>query len=322
MKAVIFDGGKVVLKLDHPMPSPEGDEALVRVTLAGICNTDLEITKGYMDFKGVLGHEFVGVVQRGVGRGAALAGRRVVGEINIGCGVCGPCLGGFMTHCAGRDVLGILAKDGAMAEYLTLPADNLIEVPDGVSDEEAVFTEPLAAAFEILEQVHIMPTDRVLVMGDGKLGLLCAMALATTSAEVAILGHHESKLSIARARGIRTFTDAGDAGGRIYDIVVEATGSAKGISAALALVKPRGTVVLKSTVAQGAALNLAPVVIDEITVVGSRCGPFEPALRALAAQAVDVRPLIGGVYKIDEAAEAFKAARTRGTIKVILDLRG
>lgn len=321
MRAVYFDGALMV-KTDYPVPEPAADEALVRVRLAGICNTDIEIMKGYMDFKGVLGHEFVGVVERGTGRAASLAGRRVVGEINIGCGRCSACHAGFTTHCAGRDVLGILAKDGAMADYLTLPAGNLIEVPDGVSDEEAVFTEPLAAAFEIMEQVHVKPTDRVLVMGDGKLGLLCAMALASTRAEISVLGHHQHKLSIVSNLGLTTYTRPEDAGGRAYDIVIEATGSAKGLGTALSLVRPRGTVVLKSTVAASAELNLAPIVIDEITVVGSRCGPFRPALRAMASGAVDVMPLLGGIYRIEDSIKAFDAAKQRGALKILIDLRG
>ncbi len=321
MRALLFDG-VLNVKSGYPVPVPAAGEALVRVRVAGICNTDLEITRGYMDFKGVLGHEFVGVVERGEGRASALAGRRVVGEINIGCGSCHACLAGFATHCARRDVLGILAKDGAMADYLTLPAGNLIEVPEGVSDEEAVFTEPLAAAFEIIEQVHVRPTARVLVMGDGKLGLLCAMALATTRAEVSVLGHHAHKLAIASRLGMATYTLPEDAGGRSYDIVIEATGSAGGLGTALGLVRPRGTVVLKSTVAASADMNLAPIVIDEITVVGSRCGPFQPALRAIASGAVDVMPLLGGIYRIEDSLEAFSAASGRDALKILIDLRG
>lgn len=321
MKAVVFDGG-LGFTSGYPMPEPEDGEALVRVLMAGICNTDLEIIKGYMGFKGVLGHEFVGVVERVAGvAGSGLEGKRVVGEINLACGRCDSCRAGLETHCASRSVLGILAKDGAMAEYLTMPARNLIAVPDGMKDDEAVFTEPLSAAFEIMEQVHVWPTARVLVMGDGKLGLLCAMALVTTQAEVVLLGRHESKLAIARRRGIRTITNPDEAGGRSWDIVVEATGSAEGFGMALGLVRPRGTVVLKSTVASGVSINLAPVVIDEITVIGSRCGPFHPALRAISGGVVDVLPMISGIYKFEDAGSAFMHATAKGSLKILLDFR-
>lgn len=320
MKAVVFDDD-LKLVTDHPKPAPGLGEALVRVSMAGVCNTDLELMKGYMGFSGVLGHEFVGVVEQAPGEYAHLTGKRVVGEINLYCGSCATCLAGMPIHCPERSVLGILGKDGAMAEFLTLPARNLHVVPDEVSDMEAVFTEPLAAALEILEQVHIRPTDRVLVMGDGKLGLLCALALRLTQCDITLLGKHEEKLAIAAAQGVRTMQLYGLAPERVYDVVVEATGSQDGFMDALGFVRPRGTIVLKSTVARGAELNLAPVVIDEITVTGSRCGPFAPALRALAQKLVEVTSLISASYPVDDALAAFEQARAKCIMKVLLDFQ-
>jgi threonine dehydrogenase-like Zn-dependent dehydrogenase len=323
LKAIVFDGELRAVR-DHPAPEALANEALVKVLLAGICDTDLEITRGYMGFRGVLGHEFVGVVEKA--RDRHLIGQRVVGEINCGCGLCGYCLAGLRSHCPGRKVLGISGKDGALAEYLSLPLENLHTVPENVPDEEAVFTEPLAAAFEITEQVHVRPTDRVLVMGDGKLGLLAAMVLGLSSNDVSLLGKHEHKLGIARARNIKTMLlgdlPLGDLKKRkIYDTVVEATGSAGGLELAMGLVKPRGNIVLKSTVAEGKEMNLAPLVIDEVTVTGSRCGPFGPALGALARGLVEVRPLITGIFPFERAEEAFKKAGQRGSLKVLVDFR-
>jgi threonine dehydrogenase-like Zn-dependent dehydrogenase len=320
MKAVLFDGELRFVE-DHPVPEPAGDEALLRVLMAGVCRTDLEIIKGYMGFRGVLGHEFVAVVEKAGGKAGGLVGRRVVGEINCGCGTCEVCLGGGFskTHCPDRTVLGISGRDGALAEYLTLPVKNLLQVPRDVTDEEAVFTEPLAAAFQILNQVHIRPTDRVLVMGDGKLGLLIALAL--TGASPTLLGKHADNLKIAGERGIETVLLKDMQKKREYDVVVEATGSAEGFPTALGLVRPTGTVVLKSTAEAGGNINLAPLVIDEVTVVGSRCGPFGPALRALSSGRVDVRPLITGIYGFGEARLAFDYAMKRGALKTIVDFR-
>jgi threonine dehydrogenase-like Zn-dependent dehydrogenase len=317
MKAVVFDK-ELKLVTNHPVPSRKGDEVLVGVSLAGICNTDLELMKGYMGFSGVFGHEFVGVVEEAPEGQGDFAGKRVTGEINLYCGECATCRAGMPTHCPNRSVLGILNKDGAMAEYLTLPARNLHVVPDGVPDEEAVFTEPLAAAFEILEQVHLRPTDRALVMGDGKLGLLCAQVLGLSQAAVTLLGKHPDKLSIATARGVGAALLNEFKAGREFDVVVEATGTAEGFRSALGYVRPRGTIVLKSTVAQAAELNLAPVVIDEISVVGSRCGPFEPALRSLEKKLIDVRPMISAVYPVDDALAAFEHAKRKGVLKVLV----
>lgn len=320
MKAVIFDG-ELKFREDYPNPLPGEGEALVRVLLSGICNTDLELMRGYRSFRGVLGHEFVGVVETVRGGTEDLTGKRVVGEINFGCGRCGYCRKGMKEHCPERAVLGIAGRDGAMAEYVTLPAENLHEVPESLSEEEAVFAEPLAAAFEVIGQVHLRPTDSVLVMGDGKLGLLIALLLRLSHVDLTLLGRHESKLRIARDEGIRTVRPDGLEGTGGYDVVVEATGSPQGFEAALALVRPRGTVILKSTVAENTPLDLAPVVVNEIHVVGSRCGPFAPALRALAGGFIDVSPLVTAVYPFGKAGEAFRKAAERDSLKVMLDFR-
>jgi len=320
MKAVLF-GDKLDFVEDHPLPEPRENEALIRVSLAGICNTDLEIMKGYSGFRGVIGHEFVGVVEETNGSDRGLTGRRVVGEINCGCGRCSYCLRGLKNHCPHRRVLGILGKDGAMAEYITLPVENLLEVPEGIADEEAVFTEPLAAAFGITSRVHVRPTDRVLVMGDGKLGLLCCLVLKLLQSDMTLVGRHEDKLRVARRLNIKAVLLDDIEMVRDYDTVIEATGSAGGLETALRLVRPQGTVVLKSTVAGGRELNLSSLVVDEITVAGSRCGPFGPALRALAGRDIDVRPLITGVFPFERAEEAFKRAEEPGSLKVMIDFR-
>jgi threonine dehydrogenase-like Zn-dependent dehydrogenase len=317
MKAIIWDK-KLRYVNDYPVPAPADGEALVRIRMAGICNTDLEITKGYMGFAGVLGHEFVGIVEKVEGPFRHLAGKRVVGDINCVCGKCAYCLGDMKTHCASRTTLGIAGRDGAFAEYMTVPVENLLKVPHNVPDGEAVFTEPLAAAFEITDQVHIKPTDRVLVMGDGKLGLLSAFVLTLTQARVTLTGKHEDKLKIARDRQIEAVTLESVSNDRAYDVVIEATGTAEGIAQALALVKPRGTIVLKSTVAVSKEINLTPVVVDEIKVIGSRCGPFEPALRALSKGLIDVKPLITATYPIEKAMEAFERAKDKNSLKVLI----
>ena len=317
MKALVW--GKALRYVeDYPKPVPANGEALVRIRMAGICNTDLEITKGYMGFKGVPGHEFVGVVENIQGPLSHLTGKRVVGEINCVCGKCTFCVGNMKTHCPARTTLGIAGRDGAFAEYMTIPVENLLAVPETISDEEAVFAEPLAAAFEITDQVHVKPTDRVLVMGDGKLGLLSAFVLSLTQARVTLTGKHEDKLKIARDRQIEAVPLQDLNEDRVYDIVVEATGTAEGIAQALSLVKPRGTIVLKSTVAESKEINLTPVVVDEIKVIGSRCGPFKPALKALASGRINVKPLITAIYPLEKAMEAFERARDKSSLKVLV----
>lgn len=318
MKAVVFDG-ELRTVTDRPVPEPARNEAVIRTRLAGICTTDLEIIRGYRGFKGVLGHEFVGIVEEVNGDAPHLSGRRVVGEINCGCGTCECCRKGLKRHCPNRVTLGISGKDGALAEYVTLPVDNLYEVPRAVRDEEAVFAEPLAAAFEIIEQVHIKPTDNILVIGDGKLGLLAVLVLTMTQARVILGGRHEAKLSIARNQGV-TAAEIKDLPKRkIYDVVVEATGAPEGFELALDYVKPMGTIILKTTAAEGKTINLAPVVVDEVRVVGSRCGPFEPALRALSEKRIRVGPLISGIYGFSRIGEAFEKAEKATSLKVLVD---
>jgi threonine dehydrogenase-like Zn-dependent dehydrogenase len=318
MKAIIFDG-ELKFVNDYPVPEPGKGEVLIKVHLAGICNTDLEIIKGYMNFRGIMGHEFVGVVEKVVGDDHGFMGKRVVGEINCGCGVCEFCRGGLKRHCPARTTLGIEGRNGALAEYLMLPMDNLFKVPESVKDEEAVFTEPLAAAYEILEQIHVKSTDRVLVMGDGKLGLLVALVLHWSKARVVLAGKHEKKLTIARDQGVPTMVLKDLVAKKVFDIVVEATGSPEGLETAFLYVKPRGTIVLKTTVAEGTNMNLAPIVVDEIHVVGSRCGPFEPALRALSEKRIRVGPLISGIFSFSRAAEAFEKAKEKDSLKVLID---
>ena len=321
MKALFFDGLMFHLIDNYKAPSPRENEALIRVLMAGICGTDMEIMKGYKGFKGVPGHEFVGVVEKVIGRYSNLVGKRVVGEINLGCGACEFCLRGIEKHCLERIALGIAGKDGVFAEYVTLPLKNLWEVPDRLSDEEVVFTEPLAAAFEVMEQVHVKPTGKVLVLGDGKLGLLVALVLSRSGSNVTVAGKHDAKLDIARQQKIRTKRADELSKRKAYEIVIEATGSAEGLDLALDLVKPQGTIVLKSTIAEEKELNLTRAVIDEVTIVGSRCGPFPPALAALASGRIDVRPLISAVYPFNEAMKAFERAGEKDTVKVLLDFK-
>lgn len=314
MRALHWDGRRLRLEERYAAPCVHDGFALVRVRLAGICSTDLQIFKGYMDFAGVPGHEFVGEVTEGP---SELTGKRVVGEINFACGTCDTCHSGMPRHCPTRQVMGILNADGSFAEYLAVPVANLHVVPDTVADEEAVFTEPLAAAFEILEQVSVPPSAEVVVFGDGKLGLLCAQVLHQTGARVTLVGKHADKLGLLGGLGLRTslMADWRPSGA---DIVVEATGSEGGLALAMQTVRPRGTLVLKSTLAAHHRLSLAPLVINEVTVVGSRCGVFGPALDALAQRRVRVSPLIDKVYPLSEGLEAAQHAARPGVRKVLL----
>lgn len=331
MRALVYGAQGLVLERDYPQPQPGEGEALIRVVQVGICNTDLEITRGYKGFQGVLGHEFVGMVEAIQGldtraRYSHLLGQRVVGEINIPCrgAQCWYCRQEIYSHCPRRAALGIVDRDGAFADYLTLPIENLHLVPDEVSDEEAVFVEPLAANFEMLEQVHITPGTRMLVLGDGKMGQLAAQALALSGGEVWMAGKHEEKLALARKRGITTLTVAKAERlvqeGERLDLLVECTGSEQGLDMALCLVRPRGTIVLKSTVAEKGALDLSRIVVNEIRVQGSRCGPFEPALRALCQKRIEVLPLISARYAFEDAVEAFHQAEQKGMLKVLLKM--
>lgn len=313
MRAVLWDGSAVRV-VDRPAPEATDALAVVRVAVAGICNTDIELLAGYMGFRGVLGHEFTGTVIAGP---PAWRGRRVVGEINFACERCECCRRGLQRHCPHRQVMGIVDADGAFAEMVAVPVGNLHAVPDGVPDEAAVFAEPLAAAFEILAQVEVQPGTTAVVLGDGKLGLLVAQVLHQAGACVRAVGHHEHKLAILRRRGIDAVTEA-QWDGSAADLVVESTGSAAGLRLALAATRPRGILVLKSTVAGQTTADLAPLVINEITVIGSRCGAFPPALRALETGSVDVCSLIAARFPLAAAVAALRQAGAAGVLKVLL----
>ena len=314
MRALWLEDRHLRLREDVARPSVDG-EALVRVLMAGICNTDVELTRGYYPYVGVPGHEFVGVVEGGPPH---LSGRRVVGEINAACGHCEACNASRRTHCDHRTVLGIIARNGAFAEYLTLPAENLHVVPDSIPNDEAVFVEPLAAALEIQEQVRITPDDRVLLVGDGKLGQLIAQSVALTGCRLLALGRHRSKLDLLARRGIETAEVVPE--GRRFDIAIDCTGNAEGFAIARKALRPRGTLVMKSTYAGDLTVNASSLVVDEITLIGSRCGPFAPALRLLESRAVDVRPLIRSTFPLAEGVAAFAEAQKPGALKVLLQI--
>lgn len=314
MKGVWLEERRLRLRDDLPLPDPPPGEALVRVLAAGICNTDLELVRGYYPYTGVLGHEFAGEVVSDGG----LAGQRVVGEINAVCGDCRACRAGRRSHCERRTVLGIVNRHGAFAEYLTLPVENLHVIPDGVATETAVFTEPLAAALEIQEQVAIGPGMGVLVVGDGKLGQLVAQTLALTGCDLGVAGRHDAKLELLRRRGIATVAPDSITAGA-FDVAVECTGNPGGFGLAQRALRPRGTLVMKSTYADRLTLDASAVVVNELTLVGSRCGPFPKALALLAAGVVDVSPLVSARYSLERALEAFDHARRPGALKVLLE---
>lgn len=334
MNALRYENHKLSV-VDLPKPSAEG-EAIVRVTLSGICNTDLEIARGYAGFEGTLGHEFVGVLESvsearvsarafsdqsepSLTAGLLTRGQRVVGEINAGCGHCELCLAGDSRHCPRRTVLGIVRRDGAHAEFLKLPVVNLLPVPDEIPDERAVFTEPLAAACGILERATITEDTRVAVIGDGKLGLLCAQVLATTGARLVVFGKHQHKLAIVARRGIETITiDKAKMRKREFDVVVEASGSPTGFELALELLHPRGVLLLKSTFHGATKMDMARLVVDEISVVGSRCGRFAPALELLKSGAVDVESLVSEEFALTDGVRAMERAAEAGMLKVLL----
>jgi len=316
MKALIYDG-TVRLDTKHPVPERKSFEVLIRVLKAGICRTDLEIIKGYLDFKGILGHEFVGVVQEGPD--SNLLGKRVVGEINISCGKCIYCLRGLRSHCRNRSALGIQNRNGVFAEYVCLPIENIHAVPDAVSDDQAIFVEPLAAALSILNQVHVRPEESVIILGDGKLGILCAQVIKMSGAQVLAVGKHLEKLAILGKRGIRTCT-VDELSREKADIVVECTGAPSGFRAAFDLIHPRGTIVLKSTYAAHPKVDLSPIVINEITVVGSRCGSFPPAIRFLEQNAIDTESLISKRFPLGRGFAALRAAKESDVLKVVLDI--
>lgn len=330
MRALVLND-QLTFNPNYPAPPPTAGEAIVRVTCAGVCNTDIELQRGYFGFRGVPGHEFVGVVESLVPYSAGAAqvaandigtvvniGDRVVGEIN-----CVPCESTSRNYFERaqdptRNTLGIDRRDGAFADLVSLPIANLLRVPATISDEEAVFVEPLAAACQILEQVHIKTTDRVFVLGDGKLGLLCAQVLATTGCHLTAVGKHANKLAILRQRGIHTQLLGEWDGGRVADVVVECTGSPAGFETARRMLRPRGTLVLKSTYHGLPQVNLTMIVVDEISIVGSRCGPFDAALRLLAAKRIDVQSLIHARYPLEQGVQAFEHAQQAGVLKVLV----
>jgi threonine dehydrogenase-like Zn-dependent dehydrogenase len=327
VRAVRFAGGTAET-VELPVPEPGPGEALVRVLVAGICNTDIELFSGYYGFAGVPGHEFVGRVAR-CPDDPAREGARVVADINCGCGKCRFCLAGNRRHCAARQVIGILGRPGAFAEYLCVPVANLYPVPDALDDRVAVFAEPLAAALEVGRQVRIRAADAVAVLGDGKLGLLCALGLCALNPGILLIGRHEAKLALAAAQGVRTLhCPAGNENAVLaelrgtFDLVVEATGRPEGVAQAIELVRPEGVVALKTTSHRPSTLNLAKVVVDEISMVGSRCGDMALALDTLASGRLDVRPLIQAVSPFAAFEQAFAAARAPGALKVVLDLGG
>ncbi len=317
MKALWLENNQLRLREDVPLPAKPG-EALVKVRLAGVCGTDLEMVKGYYPFTGIPGHEFVGeIVQSQQTLDSGLVGKRVVGEINASCGACEQCRGGRPTHCENRTVLGILNRDGVFAEYVNLPLENLHLVPDSVSDEAAVFVEPLAAALEIQQQVQIKPTDRILLVGAGRLGQLIAQTLALSGADLRVVARHPLQQKLLTERGIK-LVDEADVQSWRYDVVVEATGSTAGFELARKAIRPRGTFVLKSTYKGDITLNLSPVVVDEITIVGSRCGPFPPALRLLEKKEIDPTVLIAAEFGLADGLRAFDEAEKRGMLKVVV----
>ncbi|RMG99959.1 MAG: Zn-dependent alcohol dehydrogenase [Chloroflexi bacterium] len=318
MQALYLANGQLSIRTNHPQPQPASGEALIRIRLAGICSTDLEIVKGYAGFRGVLGHEFVGeVVATADSADKDWVGQRVVGTINIGCRECVECLAHGPEHCPHRTVLGIIGHDGVFAEYITLPVANLLVVPDTVPDEAAVFTEPLAAALRIREQVMVRPSAKTAVVGPGRLGLLIGKVLALAGTEVTMLGRSERSLMLPAQWGLRTgfVTDYPE---NSFDFVVEATGNEAGFAHSLRLVRPRGTLILKSTFHGQTTLDLTKLVVAEINVVGSRCGPFAPALRLLAEEAVPVRDTIEAEYSLSDALTAFEHAARPGVRKVLI----
>jgi threonine dehydrogenase-like Zn-dependent dehydrogenase len=317
MKALKFENNSLRLAAVERPRIP--GEALVRVVKSGICSTDLEIVRGYAGFEGTIGHEFAGVVEESPGA-PEWKGKRVVGEINAGCGECLLCKAGDSRHCERRTVLGIKGRDGAHAEFLNLPHSNLLEIPENVSNDAAVFTEPLAAALGITEQIDVLPETRLAVIGDGKLGLLCALSLGLFTSNAVIIGKHREKLAIAKRRGVESILlEAAAKMNRSFDVVVEASGSESGFATALDLVRPRGKIVLKSTFHGMPKWEAWRVVVDEISVVGSRCGRFAPALELLAAGKINVEDLIADEYPLSKGVDAVRRAGEKGALKVLLD---
>jgi alcohol dehydrogenase len=315
MRALVFDGKLALRDIDKPIPKP--GEALIRVGLAGICGTDVEILKGYSAFRGVIGHEFVGRVVESLE--PAWIGARVVGEINVSCGECPRCLRGLGRHCPHRTVMGIVGRQGCFAEYVALPLRNLHRVHAAIPDEEAVFVEPLAAAAEILAQMRLEPGTKVVVLGDGRLGLLAAQVLKNAGTQVILAGKHAWKLELARPWGVRIITEShSELPASSIPVVVEATGSPRGLEEALRLVEPRGTVVMKSTFHDPARFDATKLVVDEITLIGSRCGDFSVALDLLERGQIKVRPLLSKVFPLEDGLEAFEYLERTSCLKLCL----
>ncbi len=319
MKALVIERPGTLALRDVPVPESPG-ECLVRIRMAGICGTDLQLLQGYADFRGIPGHEFVGVVEAvSTPEDAEWIGKRVVGDINVGCGRCEWCLAGVKEHCVSRTVVGIRGRGGAFAEFMSLPSRNLHAVPDSVGDAVAVFAEPTAAACRMLEQIAIDQRTRVAVLGDGRMGLISALVLRTVTPEVTVLGRHDRKLEVARTLGLAASLVDDVAERARFDVVVDATGRPEGLRRALELVRPRGTIVVKSTFHGEAALASWPIVVNEVTLIGSRCGPFTPALELLASGAVAVEPLVSRLAALDDFEAAFSEAQR--SLKVVFDLR-
>jgi threonine dehydrogenase-like Zn-dependent dehydrogenase len=318
MKGLWLENRILTIRDDLPVPSPLPGEALVRVFLAGICATDLELVKGYYPFSGIPGHEFVGLVEDSPSD-QTWKNKRVVGEINIGCGLCPPCSRGQSSHCINRKVLGIKAKNGAMAEYLSLPLENLHRVPDEIPNDLCVFIEPLAAALEILNQVHLRPTDKVLLVGAGRLGQLIAQVFHLNPCNFWVVTRNPIKGQILQDRGIRTVSPDEVSRGAM-DLVIDATGTPEGFELSRSAVRARGTIILKSTYAGLTELDLSSIVVDEVTIIGSRCGPFQSALELLKTMKVDPTPLISSRHPLDESLLAFEQARRSGELKVLIEI--
>ncbi len=323
MKAVCFKNQKLFVT-DVPMPVLSENEALIKINLAGICSTDFELLKGYHKFAGIPGHEFTGVVHYAPDQ-PDLEGCRVVADINCGCGVCDICLTGDQRHCRNRNVLGIRGRDGVFAEFCVIPLANLHRVPDTIEDDEAVFAEPLAAALEIVRQVDVSKMSRVAVLGDGKMGLLCALVLQQFSSKTILIGRHPQKLIIAAQQGVHTICRSGDGSGEVlvaqtkdFDLVVEATGSPYGINEAVHLVRPKGTVVIKTTSFEKSVIDFSPVVVNELNLIGSRCGDIAQALDFMTRKVIDLRPMVESVYPLDDFEKAFAHAGEKGSLKVLI----
>ena len=314
MKSLWLENNKIDFR-DVPQPR-KPNEALIKIRKAGICSTDLELVKGYYSYTGILGHEFVGEVVEA--DDVSWIGQRVVGEINVVCNQCEQCLNGRSTHCENRTVLGIVNRDGTFAEFTQLPITNLHRVPDSVPDEMAVFTEPFAAALEIQQQIQIKPADRVLLVGAGRLGQLIAQTLALTGCDLRVVARHEHQQSLLKARGIKIISEEEIQPWR-WDIVVEATGSPGGFALARKAIRPRGTLVMKSTYKGEMNVNFSSIVVDEINIIGSRCGPFEPALRLMESRQVDPTVLIAEEFKLSDALKAFERAAETGVLKVLVE---